>query len=101
MDNYGLSSLEIRALIERVFLPDTCRSEISQEGLLRLTVTSSKMPSCCVTMPDTSLGQLNTVRAIAELVGETRYLLALQMGAQPDVRVPKQSVAGYSHARRS
>lgn len=101
MENYGLSSLEIRALIERIFLPDTCRSEISHEGLLRLTLTSSKMPSCRVTMPDISLGQLNTVRAIAELVGETRYLLALQMGGQPDERARKHSVAGYSQGRRS
>lgn len=100
MESYGLSTLEMRALIERVFLPDICKSEVSHEGFLRLTVTSATMPTCCVSLSDISLERLGTVRAIAELVGDTRYLLAQQMRVQLNEPVRRKSIAGYSNPSR-
>lgn len=76
MTGYGLSSLEIKGLLERAFLPDLCRC-ISREGDdMDLTLISADDPSIYVRVPGISLRSLNSSRAIADLVAQVKGLLA-------------------------
>lgn len=81
MNSYGLSTLEIKALIQRVLLPDICTCTDTDKGVFSLTLTCAKDSSCQVWMPGIRTDGLRSSRAIAELIGEARYLLALQIQA--------------------
>lgn len=75
MDSYGLSTLEIKYIIERALLPDHCFFSESN-GLHTLRVTPKNHPLVSVVLPDLDFRKLSTSRAIAELIGEVRYRLA-------------------------
>jgi hypothetical protein len=83
MVNSGLSTLEIRSLIERALLPDHCRCECIDGRTLQLTLqaTDENMPG--VFLSDIPLESLQSSRAIAELVGEARYRLVQSKLQQP------------------
>lgn len=83
MPAYGLSLLEIRHLIERALLPDRCECTVI-DGELTLRVTNAKDPTHVVVTGAVRLESLHASRAIAELVGEARYLLAMQSSNRPD-----------------
>jgi hypothetical protein len=83
MSAYGLSLLEIRHLIERALLPDRCECTVIDD-VLTVRVTSSTLPTHVVVTNPVRLESLHTSRAIAELVGEARYLLAMQSSNRPD-----------------
>lgn len=76
MSGYGLSSLEIKALLQRVLLPDVCRCAPRENGNIDLTLISANDPSVYVKVPDIDLRKLNSSRAIADLVAQVRSLLA-------------------------
>ncbi|MCI8211453.1 hypothetical protein AUC61_18145 [Pseudomonas sp. S25] len=75
MDNYGLSALEIKYIIERALLPDHCLFS-EDNGLHTLRVTLNNHPLISVVIPDLDFKGLSTSRAIAELIGDVRYRLA-------------------------
>ena len=79
MNTYGLSMLEIKALIQRALLPDTCHCEITVDGHLNVTLVSSKNSACKIHLPKVRVDSLNSSRAIAELIGEARYRLAIRI----------------------
>ena len=81
MNSYGLSALEIKAVIQRVLLPDICTCTDTDKGVFSLTLTCAKDSSCQIRMPGIRADSLQSSRAIAELVGEARYLLALRIQA--------------------
>jgi hypothetical protein len=83
MPVYGLSPLEIRHLIERALLPDRCECTVIDD-VLTLRVTSATHPGQVVTTHGVKLESLHSSRAIAELVGEARYLLATQSNHRTD-----------------
>lgn len=76
MNTYGLSMLEIKALIQRALLPDICHCEVTGDGYMEVTLVSSKNSACRVRLPRVRVDSLNSSRALAELIGEARYLLA-------------------------
>lgn len=78
MINNGLSLLDTKLLIQRALLPDICTCEVSADRLMRLTLVSAKNPSCSIVIPFISLDSLTFSRSVAELIGEARYLLALE-----------------------
>ena len=75
MDDYGLSLLEIKHLIERALLPDRCVCEVVS-GVLTLTLVSEADSERVVTVTGIKAEGLNNSRAIAYLIGEARYMLA-------------------------
>lgn len=87
MPVYGLSLLEIRHLIERALLPDRCECTVI-DGVLTVRVTSATHPAQVVVTDGVSLESLHASRAIAELVGEARYLIAKQNSDRPDFAHP-------------
>lgn len=97
MDTYGLSALEVRALIQRVLLPDICRCDETGDGLFNLTLTSCNDAACQISIGKVRAGSLHSSRAIAELIGEARYLLALEIQASranPMATAPHSRLAG-------
>ncbi len=95
MPAYGLSLLEIRHLIERALLPDRCECTVN-DGILTVRVTSATHPPRVVVIEGVRLESLSASRAIAELVGEARYLLSTQNSNRPDsaqpAHVPRSAV---------
>lgn len=81
--NSSMSLLEIRHYIERAFLPDHCQCE-SPDGLnLRLTLTSHEDPSRIVTMSGNRIADVQSSRAVSELVAEGRHRLSMAVKRQP------------------
>ena len=78
MNSFGLSILEIQHLIERALLPDKCELTVDGE-CVRLMLTSHVDPIDSVVITGIKKETLNTSRAIAELIGEARYLLVKQI----------------------
>lgn len=70
-----LSTLEIRNLIERALLPDQCTCECTDGQTLDLTLQKLEDPAQKVVMNGIPLASLQSSRAIANLIGEARYLL--------------------------
>lgn len=87
MSAYGLSLLEIKQLIEHALLPDRCECTVI-DGELTLRLTSATQPSQVVFTKGVRVESLHTSRAIAELVGEARYLLAMHNSARPESAQP-------------
>ncbi len=81
MAGYGLSSLEIKALLERVFLPDLCRCISRDNDNMDLTLISAEDPSVYVRVPGISLRSLDSSRAIADLVAQVKGLLVARKEA--------------------
>jgi hypothetical protein len=75
MSNTFLSTLEIRNLIERALLPDQCTCECKNGRTLELTLEKLGAPEHRVVLNDIPLDSLQSSRAIANLIGEARYLL--------------------------
>jgi hypothetical protein len=90
MYSYGLSTLEIKHIIEQAILPDHC-DFIEQTGWLTLRVTKKDRPDVVATA-SIQLEALNSSRAIAELIGKIRYL-------QSNPAVPNQPKNGFSNAQ--
>jgi hypothetical protein len=67
----------MKVLIQRAFLRDTCHYGTTVDRHLNLTLGSSKSSDCLVQLPKVRADSLNPSRAIAELIGEARYLLAM------------------------
>lgn len=74
MPTYGLTSLEIQQLIQRALLPDKCECTV-ENGVLTLRLIDPNQPEDVFTA-GANIDTLRSRRAIAELVGEARYLLA-------------------------
>jgi hypothetical protein len=85
---YGLSHLEIKRLLQRALLPDTCRCDIASDGTMSLVLSNVRDAKNYVVVSPIRLDSLNSSRAIANLVGEARYLLATKgiHGAEVNVR---------------
>jgi hypothetical protein len=71
-----LSTLEIRNLIERALLPDLCTCACTDGRTLDLTLQKLDEPEQRVVLNRIPLESLQSSRAIANLIGEARYLLA-------------------------
>ena len=85
MEDYGLSLLEIKHLIERALLPDRCVCEVAS-GVLTLTLVSQTDSKHVVTITGVKTEGLNNSRAVAYLIGEARYMLAHRIkGDEPFV----------------
>ena len=83
MNDYGLSLLEIKYLIERALLPDRCVCE-GAAGILTLTLVSEADPARVIVLTGVRVEGLNNSRAIAYVIGEARYMLAqLMKGEEP------------------
>lgn len=76
MRNYALCNLEILALIERALLPDVCVCTCKGD-LLTVTLTKQNQPGAYVSVENISMQSLQSSRAIANLVGELRYLMSV------------------------
>jgi hypothetical protein len=74
MDDYGLSLLKIKHLIERALLPDRCLCDI-KDGVLTLNLTNETDGNNAIKITGIKIDGLNNSRAIAYLVGEARYML--------------------------
>jgi hypothetical protein len=70
-----LSTLEIRNLIERALLPDHCTCECPDGRTLDLTLQKMDDPRQRVVLNGIPLESLQSSPAIANLIGEARYLL--------------------------
>jgi hypothetical protein len=70
-----LSTLEIRNLIERALLPDLCTCACTDGRTLDLTLQKLDEPEQRVVLSGIPLESLQSSRAIANLIGEARYLL--------------------------
>jgi hypothetical protein len=70
-----LSTLEIRNLIERALLPDLCTCECTDGRTLDLTLQRQDDLAQRVVLNGIPLESLQSSRAIANLIGEARYLL--------------------------
>lgn len=81
MTGYGLSSLEIKGLLERAFLPDLCRCISRDSDNMDLTLISAEDPSVYVRVPGISLRSLDSSRAIANLVAQVKGLLVARKEA--------------------
>jgi hypothetical protein len=99
MNTYGLSILEIEAMIQRVLLPNTCRCEVT-DGLLSLTLASEGDPSRHIQIANVRMDSLNSARAIAELIGKARYLLALEVDSAKQRGLNTSSKLSISTGRR-
>lgn len=76
MSSPFLSTLEIRNLIERALLPDHCTCECTDGRTLDVTLRKMDDPQQRVVLNGIPLDSLQSSRAIANLIGEARYLLA-------------------------
>lgn len=73
---YRLSTLELRGIIERAFLPMRCKCTVAPDYSMTVQVSDpvSDRVELCVT--GISLERLNTSRDISDLIAELRYDLA-------------------------
>ncbi|MEB0040043.1 MULTISPECIES: DUF1652 domain-containing protein [unclassified Pseudomonas] len=73
---YRLSTLELRGIIERAFLPLRCTCTVAPDYSMTVQISDyhSERVDLCVT--GISLNRLNTSRDISDLVAELRYDLA-------------------------
>lgn len=87
---YRLSTLELRGIIERAFLPLRCKCTVAPDYSLTVQISDPQSDRVDLLVTGISLDRLNTSRDICELVGELRYDLAnhgqLQAQAQAQAR---------------
>ena len=75
MSSTFLSTLEIRYLIERALLPDVCSCECTDGRTLHVTLQKLDDPRQRVILNGIPLESLQSSRALANVIGEARYLL--------------------------
>lgn len=75
MSSTFLSTLEIRYLIERALLPDRCTCECMDGLTLDVTLQKLDDPEQRVVLNGIPLDSLQSSRALANVIGEARYLL--------------------------
>ncbi len=70
----GLSTLELRHLIERAFLPARCRCTLSAFGVPSLTIEiyAEGATSINLLVTGVDISSLNSSRAISDLIAEIR-----------------------------
>jgi hypothetical protein len=73
---YRLSTLELRSIIERAFLPMRCTCTVAPDSSMTVQITDPESERVELFVTGLSLDRLNTSRDIAELVAELRYDLA-------------------------
>lgn len=71
----GLSTLELRHLIERAFLPARCRCTPSGSGVPSFTIEIYAEDTLSINLLVTGvdISMLSSSRAISDLIGELRY----------------------------
>jgi hypothetical protein len=86
---YRLSTLELRGIIERAFLPLRCTCTVASDYSMTVQIADPQSDRVDLFVTGISLDRLNTSRDICELVAELRYELANQgaLHAQPHMQV--------------
>lgn len=71
----GLSTLELRHLIEQSFLPARCRCTTSGSGVPSLTIEiyAEDAVSIKLLVSGVDISTLNSSRAVSDLIAELRY----------------------------
>ena len=78
MNAYRLSTLELRGIIERAFLPLRCTCTVAPDHSLTVHIADRHSDRIDLFVTGISLDRLNTSREICELVTELRFELANQ-----------------------
>jgi hypothetical protein len=73
---YRLSTLELRGIIERAFLPLRCTCTVAPDYSMTVQISDLHSDRVDLIVTGISLDRLNTSRDISELVAELRYDLA-------------------------
>jgi hypothetical protein len=73
---YRLSTLELRGIIERAFLPLRCTCTVAPDYSMTVQISDLHSDRVDLIVTGISLDRLNTSREISELVAELRYDLA-------------------------
>jgi len=73
---YRLSTLELRGIIERAFLPLRCTCSVAPDYSMTVQISDPQSDRVDVLVTGISLDRLNTSRDISDLVAELRYDLA-------------------------
>ncbi|MBA1192246.1 DUF1652 domain-containing protein [Pseudomonas entomophila] len=73
MSLLGLSTLEMRQLIERACLPDRCEVSCSEDGHLTIRLGKGDSLEECVVLCDVPLDSLNSTRDVLELITQLRH----------------------------
>lgn len=84
MQHLGLSILEVRSLIEKAFQPDHCTCECHDGKTLSIDVTRHADPNSTLHLSGIPLSELDSFRAVADLIAKARYELTcapLKQGA--------------------
>ena len=69
----GLSTLELRQIIERACLPDRCEVSCSEDGYLTIRLGKGESLEECVTLCDVPLDSLNSTRDVLGLIMQLRH----------------------------
>lgn len=85
---YRLSTLELRGIIERAFLPLRCTCTVAPDYSMTVQIFAPKSDRVDLFVTGISLERLNTSRDICDLVTELRYDLAnhSQLHAYPHAK---------------
>lgn len=75
---YRLSTLELRGIIERAFLPLRCTCTVASDNSLSVQIADPHSDRVDLFVTGISLDRLNTSRDICELVTELRCEMANQ-----------------------
>lgn len=70
---YRLSTLELRSIIERAFLPLRCICSVAPDSSMTVQIVDPESERVELLVTGISLDRLNNSRAIAELVADLRY----------------------------
>lgn len=70
---YRLSTLELRGIIERAFLPMRCKCTVAPDYSMTVQISDPQSDRVDLLVTGISLERLNTSRDICDLVTELRY----------------------------
>ena len=73
MSLLGLSTLEMRQLIERACLPDRCEVSCSEDGYLTIRLGKGDSLEECVVLSGVPLDSLNSTRDVLGLIVQLRH----------------------------
>ncbi|MGE8045004.1 DUF1652 domain-containing protein [Pseudomonas monteilii] len=73
MSLLGLSTLEMRQLIERACLPDRCEVSCSEDGHLTIRLGRGDSLEECVVLDGVPLDSLNSTRDVLGLIVQLRH----------------------------
>ncbi|HEX8596170.1 MAG TPA: DUF1652 domain-containing protein [Pseudomonas sp.] len=85
---YRLSTLELRSIIERAFLPLRCTCSVAPDSSMTVQIVDPDSERVELLVTGISLDRLNTSREIAELVAELRY----DLDHATHIHMPSRSV---------